>query len=693
MNLDALLWPRERLGDAVEALSARAGFQTQRVALQPPLPGLTDEALVRYAESAADSLGIESAPVDVPWPEAEALVRGARPALLLRPDGILCLLRRGFALDPALREVRVAESSVCGWLRAGAERKEGPAIDRLLDAAGLAGGVRRRTRAALLRERLAKTPLGGCLLLRRSPGDQPRELVKAGRLVPRLVMTGILSTLFLAGTIASWAVLTRGALGGRLEPGWMAAWVLVRLVLVPLFMARDYVAGALAIDVTAALKARLMLGALKLDPHETRAEGAGKFLGRALEAERFESIGVNALIGAVDMAVMLLISGTVLALGPGGLLEVAALAISCGLMFWFARRVAKARRVWAQARLSITDELVERMEGHRTRLVQEDASNWHDDEDRSLGRYAELSLGMDQAYLRFVAIAPRAYLLMAVLGLAPSFIAGAEAGPLALSFVCMLNAFELMRQYAESALALADAAIAWEKIRPLFDAAARPVLLTSPDLASSPPPADATLLEARDLRFRHTARVGEVLRGSTLRIGRGERLLLEGPSGSGKSTLASLVSGLRAPDAGVLLLDGLDLRSWGESGWRGRVACAPQFHENHVLTGPFSFNLLMGRDWPAPQQDLDEAEQLCRELELGPLLERMPAGLGQMVGETGWQLSHGERSRLYLARALLQKAELVVLDESFAALDPATFRMAMECARRRAKSLLVIAHP
>jgi ABC-type ATPase involved in cell division len=48
----------------------------------------------------------------------------------------------------------------------------------------------------------------------------------------------------------------------------------------------------------------------------------------------------------------------------------------------------------------------------------------------------------------------------------------------------------------------------------------------------------------------------------------------------------------------------------------------------------------------------------------------MPAGLLQMVGETGWQLSHGERSRLYIARALLQRAELIILDESFAALDP-----------------------
>ena len=60
----------------------------------------------------------------------------------------------------------------------------------------------------------------------------------------------------------------------------------------------------------------------------------------------------------------------------------------------------------------------------------------------------------------------------------------------------------------------------------------------------------------------------------------------------------------------------------------------------------------------------------------------MPAGMLQMVGETGWQLSHGERSRLYIARALLQDAELVVLDESFAALDPENLQRARLSSKR-----------
>jgi ABC-type multidrug transport system fused ATPase/permease subunit len=64
-----------------------------------------------------------------------------------------------------------------------------------------------------------------------------------------------------------------------------------------------------------------------------------------------------------------------------------------------------------------------------------------------------------------------------------------------------------------------------------------------------------------------------------------------------------------------------------------------------------------------------------------------------MVGEGGWQLSHGERSRIYIARSLLQNSELVILDESFAALDPETATAALRCTVKRAKTLLVIAHP
>jgi ABC-type multidrug transport system fused ATPase/permease subunit len=178
-----------------------------------------------------------------------------------------------------------------------------------------------------------------------------------------------------------------------------------------------------------------------------------------------------------------------------------------------------------------------------------------------------------------------------------------------------------------------------------------------------------------------------------LQIRRGEHVLVEGPSGSGKSTLASILAGLRAPHSGLILLQGVDRHTLGPRNWRRLIASAPQSHENHILSGTLAFNLLMGRQWPPTTEDCVEAERVCRELGLGELLDRMPAGLFQVVGETGWQLSHGERSRVFLARTLLQGTDNLILDETFGSLDPESIQQAMDCVFRRTKTLMLIAHP
>jgi ATP-binding cassette subfamily B protein len=267
--------------------------------------------------------------------------------------------------------------------------------------------------------------------------------------------------------------------------------------------------------------------------------------------------------------------------------------------------------------------------------------------------------------------------------------------------------YRALRDLTEGLERVTAAAIAWDRIAPFGRAATRREPVGHPRFVALPaePAGTATvaglpqprngraLLDVRDLGFRYRGRPEPVLQGVGVCIHAGDRLLLEGPSGEGKSTLAALLAGCRAPESGLLLLGGLDRETLGAAGWRRRVVLAPQFHENHVFMGTFAFNALMGRGWPPGPADLAEAEEVCRALGLGPLLERMPAGMHQMVGETGWQLSHGERSRLYLARALLQGAEVLILDESFAALDPETLRRALAFVVQRAPTMLIIAHP
>jgi ABC-type multidrug transport system fused ATPase/permease subunit len=100
----------------------------------------------------------------------------------------------------------------------------------------------------------------------------------------------------------------------------------------------------------------------------------------------------------------------------------------------------------------------------------------------------------------------------------------------------------------------------------------------------------------------------------------------------------------------------------------------------------------MGHSWPPTPEQLARAQAVCDEVGLDDLLSRMPAGLNQQVGDAGWRLSEGERSRVFLARTLLSGADLVVLDESFSALDPEMLERAHRALHRRAPAVVMVAH-
>jgi ATP-binding cassette subfamily B protein len=420
-------------------------------------------------------------------------------------------------------------------------------------------------------------------------------------------------------------------------------------------------------------------------------------LGSVLESDAVENLALTGALVNVVGVVELLAAAAVLALGAGGVPHMVTLLLWGTGSAYLAWRYYVQRRDWTTQRLDMTHDMVEQMVGHRTRLAQQHPKRWHEAEDQFLPSYVEFSRRMDRAAVNLQLLVARGWLVIGLLGMGPMFVFGrTSTAAMAVSIGGVLLAYRALTRLSVGLTGLAGAVVAWQRASKLFDSAARPqshaaVVWTPPKATSSE--MRPTVLEAHNLVYRYNDRAQPALRNCSLRIQAGERLLLEGPSGGGKSTLGAIFTGLREPSSGLLLLHGLDRRTMGSDSWRRRVVAAPTFRDNYVLTETFAFNILMGRGWPPNAEDFAEAQTICTELGLDRLLARMPSGLMQMVGETGWQLSHGEKSRLYMARALLQNADVVILDESFAALDPETLQLAMRCALKRASTLLLIAHP
>lgn len=707
-DLSLLAWPTAELGSAIEGLARKSGLATRpvQVPAAPETIGQDDEALGQWIEAAATWLGVEAEPLTASYEAFDQLLHKARPALLRLPNEgparFLLLLgsSRGTVsiLRPDLGAAHLRPEVIRDALRHSIEAPLAPEIDALLADAAISLRRQKQVRAAMMRERLRDRQVGGCWLLRLPPGSSFWTQLRQAHLPQRVLLLAGTHTVEYVLWILAWWLVGRASLEGRFDYGWLLGWGLLLLTLVPFLLLTTWLQGLLAISGGVLLKQRLLCGALRLQPEEVRRQGVGQFLGRVIESEAVESLALSGGFLAMVAAIELAISAVVLGVGAGGVLHVFLLLGWITITLLLSWRYFEHRRLWTKTRLQMTHDLVERMVGHRTRLVQEPREQWHHGEDQALEHYLETSGKMDHAAALLIAFAPRGWLLVGLLGLAYIFVNG-DAPPVTLAIALggILLAYRALRRLAAGLWNIADAAISWQQVTQLFQAAARPHMVAPPIFTISPhsPESDgkSKTVEAHDLVFRYMDRSDPVLRGCNLSIGSGERLLLEGASGGGKSTLASLLTGMRLPHSGLLLLDGLDRNTLGSDGWRRRIVSAPQFHENHVLTETFAFNLLMGRRWPPRQEDLQEAEVVCRELGLGELLDRMPAGMLQMVGETGWQLSHGERSRLYIARALLQGSDMIILDESFAALDPETLRRSLSCVLSRAPTLMVIAHP
>ncbi|MFN8200420.1 MAG: ABC transporter ATP-binding protein [Nakamurella multipartita] len=247
-----------------------------------------------------------------------------------------------------------------------------------------------------------------------------------------------------------------------------------------------------------------------------------------------------------------------------------------------------------------------------------------------------------------------------------------------------------------------SALVSFERVFEVLDL--KPLITQKPDAVELP--AGDQSIEFRDVHFAypgadevslasledvavndHSPR-HPVLHGVSFTARAGELVALVGPSGAGKTTISQLVPRIYDVDTGAVLVGGLDVREVTLPSLRGAIGVVAQ--DAHLFHDTIRANLLYAR----PEATDDELVAALQAAQIWDLVERLPEGLGTVVGDRGHRLSGGEKQRLAIARVLLKAPAIVILDEATAHLDSES-EVAVQralAAALRGRTSLVIAH-
>ncbi|QDM41810.1 ABC transporter ATP-binding protein [Altererythrobacter sp. TH136] len=380
----------------------------------------------------------------------------------------------------------------------------------------------------------------------------------------------------------------------------------------------------------------------------TQAEQVGREANRAVDL----ASSLVTLLGLLVAAMWLAWPLTLATLGFG--------AVAAGVWFTLRRRTDALGVPFATAYQALQGHVVDGLTHLRAARIA-------GAEDTLARDFVATARSIEEIELRYIATGHRAHLGLqvisaALLAILVWFGLRALSLPLAV-FVPVLAIFARIVPLIGN---MQQGWRAWRFCRPALDnlrgTVAEARAAAEPAIGNSSP-----ITFDRDLTFENVGvtfagRKQPVLEDFRCQIAAGTVVGVSGPSGSGKSTFADLLSGLVAPDCGTIRVDGLSLQGECRIRWRRQVAYVEQVP--YLFNGTISANL----SWGAADPDLDAMERALRDASAAFVFD-LPQGLETIVGEVGRQFSGGERQRISLARALLRKPSLIILDEVTAALD------------------------
>jgi len=224
--------------------------------------------------------------------------------------------------------------------------------------------------------------------------------------------------------------------------------------------------------------------------------------------------------------------------------------------------------------------------------------------------------------------------------------------------------------------------------RRIFEILDHPVAIESPTAPRRLPTPVRGVVRYEGVTFRYEPHLPRVLDGIDLVLDEGVTVALVGISGSGKSTLASLIPRFFDVEEGSVTLDGIDVREMALDDLRTRIGIVPQ--EPMLFGGTVRENLLYG-NLEASQAEIEEVSLAAHAADF---IETFPDGYDQVVGERGVTLSAGQRQRIAIARVMLERPKLLILDEASSSLDSESEELIQDALERLmgGRTTLVIAH-